>query len=98
MTLGQVDFSCRTLTVGRAKTSSGTGRQIPLNEELFEVLSTHADWFIDRFGEARPEYYLFPFGKPTPSDPTKPITDLTGAWDALRVRASGKCRLHDLRH
>lgn len=98
MTWGQLDLSCRTLTVGRAKTSSGTGRQIPLNDELFEVLSTHADWFIDRFEEAKPEYYLFPFGKPTPSDPTKPITDITGAWDALRIRASVKCRLHDLRH
>lgn len=98
LTWGQVDFSARVLTVGRAKTSSGTGRQIPMNSQLFAVLSAHADWFTDRFGEARPEHYLFPFGKPTPNDPTRPITDVTGAWDALRKRAGVECRLHDLRH
>lgn len=31
LTLGQVDLMGRTLTVGRAKTSSGTGRVIPIN-------------------------------------------------------------------
>ena len=46
----------------------------------------------------KPEYYLFPFGKPTPSDPAKPITDITGAWEALRKRTGVQCRLHDLRH
>jgi integrase len=50
--------------------------------DLFAVLSAHAD----------------PFGKPTPSDPAKPIPDITGAWDALRKRAGVQCRLHDLRH
>ncbi len=42
--------------------------------------------------------YLFPFRKPTPNDPTKPITDVTGAWKALRKSAGVQCRLHDLRH
>jgi integrase len=69
-----------------------------MNLSLFEVLSAHAEWFTLRFGETRPEYYLFPYGKPTPSDPTRPITDITGAWDALRKRAGVQCRLHDLRH
>ena len=72
--------------------------QIPMNAQLLAVLSAHADWFTNRFGEVRNEYYLFPFGKPTPSDPTKPITDITGAWEALRKRAGIQCRLHDLRH
>jgi hypothetical protein len=44
------------------------------------------------------EYFLFPFGKPTPNDPTKPITDITGAWEAMRKRAGVRCRLHNLRH
>jgi hypothetical protein len=44
-------------------------------------------WFTERFGQAQPEQYLFPFGKPTPSDPTKPITDVSGAWAALRTKA-----------
>ena len=58
----------------------------------------HANWFTSRFGESRPELYLFPFGKPTPNDPTRCITDVSGAWDALRKRARVQCRLHDLRH
>jgi integrase len=48
--------------------------------------------------DTRPAYYLFPFGKPTPNDPTRPITDVTSAWEALRKRAGVQCRLHDLRH
>lgn len=98
LTWGQLDLARRIITVGKAKTASGTGRQIPINAELFEVLAFHAKWFIDRFGETKPEHYLFPFGKPTPSDPMKPITDITGAWDTLRKRAGVECRLHDLRH
>jgi hypothetical protein len=73
--------------VCRAKTSSGTGRQIPMNSDLFAVLSVHAAWFTKRFGQAQPEHYLFPFGKPTPSDPTRPITNVSGAWAALRTKA-----------
>lgn len=95
---GQVDLESRILSVGRAKTASGTGRQIPLNDDLYAVLSIHAAWFTQRFGETKPEYFLFPFGNPTPNDPTRPITDISGSWNALRVRAGVKCRLHDLRH
>jgi len=98
LTWGQVDLAQRIVTVGKAKTSSGTGRQIPMNPQLFEVFSAHADWFTRRFGDTRPTYYLFPFGKPTPNDPTRPITDMTSAWEALRKRAGVQCRLHDLRH
>lgn len=94
----RVDLANRVVTVGRAKTSSGTGRQIPMNPELFKVLSAHAKWFTARFGIAGPEQYLFPFGKPMPRDPTKPITDISSAWDALRDASGVRCRLHDLRH
>jgi integrase len=72
----QIDFQNCVVTVGRAKTSSGTGRQIPMNAQLFQVLAAHRDWFVKRFGETRPEYFLFPFGKTSPTDPTRPITDL----------------------
>jgi integrase len=98
LTWGQVDFQNRVVTVGRAKTSSGTGRQIPMNQELFLVLSCHADWFTKRFGEAKPEHYLLPFGKPAPTDPTRPITTLKTAWASLRKKACVACRFHDLRH
>jgi integrase len=94
----QIDFEQRVVTVGKAKTSSGTGRQLPMNAELFDVLCAHAQWFAARFGNTEPGQYLFPYGKPTPSDPTRPITDITGSWDALRKRAGVKCRFHDLRH
>jgi integrase len=98
LTWRQVDLSARVVTVGRAKTSSGTGRQIPMNPELFDVLSAHAAWFTKRFETTDPEHYLFPFGKPMPQDPTKHITDITSAWDALRGASGIRCRLHDLRH
>ena len=98
LTWGQVDFEGQIITVGRAKTAAGTGRQIPMNRDLSAVLSTHSAWFTKRFGEAVTEHYLFPFGKPTPSDPSRPITDVTGAWKALRKATGVQCRLHDLRH
>jgi integrase len=98
LTWGQVDLQRRVLTVGRAKTACGTGRQIPMNAQLFAALSAHADWFTDRFGTAKPEQFLFPFGKPTPNDPMRHITDMSSAWEGLRERAGINCRLHDLRH
>ena len=94
---GQVDFQRRVLTVGRAKTSSGTGRQIPMNNDLFLLLSAHAAWFTEKFGSARPEHYLFPFGS-VPNDPTRPTTTLKTAWDSIRKDSGVSCRLHDLRH
>jgi len=87
LTWGQVDFVRRVLTVGRAKTSSGTGRMIPMNGDLFAVLSAHADWFTGRFKSTLPEHCLFPFGSPMPADPTRPVTDVSSAWEALRERA-----------
>jgi integrase len=87
LTWEQVDLDRRVLTVGRAKTSSGTGRQIPLSAELFQVLAAHAKWFTRKFGAARPKYYLFPFGKPSPTDPTRPTTTLKTVWGSIRKDA-----------
>lgn len=98
LTWGQVDLDRRVLTVGRAKTESSTGRQIPLSAELFSLLSAYAQWFTGKFGETQPEYYLFPFGKPSPTDPTRPMTTLKTMWGSIRAEAGIKCRLHDLRH
>ena len=95
---GQVDFQRRVLTVGRAKTSSGTGRMIPMNNDLFVLLSAHAAWFTEKFGETRQEHYLFPFGKPQPTDPTRPTTTMKTVWNSIREDAKVSCRLHDLRH
>jgi integrase len=98
LTWGQVDLMGKTLTVGRAKTSSGTGRVIPINCDLASILGTHRVWFKERFGEPSPEHYLFPWGKPVPSDPTHHATDITWGWDQLRKATGVSCRLHDLRH
>ena len=94
----QVDLMAKAITVGRAKTSSGSGRAIPINDDLAHVLGTHRQWLTNRFGEPRPEHYLFPWGSPEPSDPTRHITDLKHGWTELRKRACVCCRLHDLRH
>ena len=98
LTWAQIDFSKRIITVGRAKTAQGTGRQIPMNDDLFALLSMHADWFAQKFGETKPEYFLFPFGKPQPTDPTRSTTTLKTVWGSIRKEAKISCRLHDLRH
>jgi integrase len=86
------------ISVGRAKTSSGTGRQIPMNREVQELLVQHAKWFIENFGEAEDALYMFPWGAPVPVDPTRPATSMKKAWNALRTKAKVNCRTHDLRH
>jgi len=95
---GQVDLDRRVVTVGRAKTAAGTGRQIPMNADLFAVLSTHAAWFTKKFGQAESDHYLFPFGKPQPTEPTRCTTTLKTVWGSIRDEANVQCRLHDLRH
>jgi integrase len=98
LTWGQVDLMDNTVTVGRAKTANGTGRIIPINADLCPILCAHRQWFRERFGEPTADQYLFPWGKPLPSDPTRHATDITSAWDELRNDTGVRCRLHDLRH
>jgi len=50
----QVDLENYLITVGRAKTSSGTGRQLQINEELLAVLLEYRDWYSERFAEFAP--------------------------------------------
>jgi len=94
----QVNLFERTITVGRAKTSSGTGRIIPINEDLASILTAHRAWFVEHFGEPEPEHCVFPFGSPQPTKPDKPVTDISSGWDLVRSLAGVSCRLHDLRH
>ncbi len=98
LTWGRVDFGSRIVTVGDSKTEAGRGRQIPMNEDLYHVLSAHAQWFTRRFGATKPEHFVFPFGSPFPSDPTRPSVELKTAWDSIRKSAKVSCRWHDLRH
>jgi integrase len=94
----QVNLFDRTIVVGRAKTSSGTGRVIPINDDLASLLASHRAWFLERFGEPEPGHYLFPFGSPQPTSPDRPVTDISSGWDLVRTAAGVFCRLHDLRH
>jgi Phage integrase family len=98
LTWGQIDFTKGYLTVGRSKTEAGDGRTIPLNSALHASLIEYAAWYKERFGEVRQEWYVFPFGKPRPSDPTKPVTTLKTAWQNLRTNANVSGRWHDNRH
>lgn len=93
------------LTVGKAKTKAGTGRQIPMNGDLRTALEDHAAWYRRKLPDIKPQWYVFPGrvgrprgGEPRPLDPLKPVGDITTAWDALRERTGIQCPLHDLRH
>jgi integrase len=88
----------KALTVGKAKTAAGTGRVIPLNETALAALVAHAAWYTRRFGECRPEWFVFAFGAPLPKDPTRPITSFKTAWTTVREKAGVKGRWHDNRH
>jgi integrase len=98
LTWGQIDLMGAALRVGRAKSSNGTGRTIPINDDLASVLAAHRADFIKAFGEPDSAHYLFAWGSPLPIDPTRPVSDLKHGWVTLRDRASVCCRLHDLRH
>lgn len=81
LTWGRVDFATQMVTVGDSKTEAGRGRQIPMTGALLQVLSARAAWFTERFGATNPEYYVFPWGSPLPSDPARPSVELKTAWN-----------------
>ena len=98
-----IDLDSSVLVVGRSKTNAGKGRQIPFNSDLRKVIEDHRRWYVRKIGEPKPEWYVFPGrqGKgtnPRPLDPTRPVGDITSAWETLRERCGVRCRLHDLRH
>jgi integrase len=95
----QVDLiSKKQLTVGKSKTDAGTGRVIPLNDTVLIALQSHADWYTRRFGECKPEWFVFAAGKGQPNDPTRPVTTLKTAWTKVRGTAKVAGRWHDNRH
>lgn len=105
LTWRQIDVTRRVVTVGASKTEAGTGRRIPLNAHVFEVLR----FWADRFPNRQPDHFVFPaqrYGAAGDTfapcvygtDPTKPIGDWKEAWESARKRAGVQCRFHDLRH
>ncbi len=98
ITWGQINLADRFLTVGRAKTEAGEGRTIPFNDELYEAFLQHQAQYRAKFGEIQSEWYVFPFGRPRPSDPTRHVTTLKTAWNTVRRNAKVTGRWHDNRH
>jgi len=98
LTWAQIHFEKNFLAVGRSKTEGGEGRTIPLNSALLPVLLEYADWYKEKFGARRPEWYVFPFGKPQPTDPARHVTTLKTEWTKIRENTGVKGRWHDNRH
>jgi integrase len=94
----QIKFDARTVQAGRAKTEAGEGRIVPLNDEVYEALFKHREWYIKKFGEIQDEWYVFPWGRPYPSDPTRHITSFKTAWKTVKKKAKVRGRWHDNRH
>ena len=95
---GRVDLSKKILVVGESKSEAGEGRTIPLNSELIEALVEYSKWYTKRFGIVFPEWYVFPFGRPRPKDPTRPMVTLKTSWKNVKEKAGVKGRWHDNRH
>jgi hypothetical protein len=58
----------------------------------------YSKWYTKRFGTIQPEWYVFPFGKPRPNDPTRPMVTLKTSWNNVRNKAKVHGRWHDNRH
>jgi integrase len=94
----QIDLDKAILTVGKAKTAAGTGRTIPLNGTVLDAVLDHSGWYKARFGDVRPEWFVFPGGGRSPKDPTVAIVSMKTAWKSIRTRAAVSGRWHDNRH
>jgi len=86
------------LVVGDTKTDAGTGRTVPLNSVALDAIREYAIWYKQKFGELTSEWYVFPFGKPQPTDPTQPCTSFKTVWSNIREDSAVKGRWHDNRH
>ncbi len=98
LTWQQIDFAKNVLTVGKSKSAAGTGRIVPLNGEVLEAFTKHREWYISKFHELRPHWYVFPFTKHRHMDPSKPCATMRSAWVKVRAAAGVKGRWHDTRH
>lgn len=94
----RLNLATRIITVEKTKTDAGSGRTISMNDELFAAVIEYAKWYTARFGSSRPEWFIFPLGKPVPSDPPRPQTSLKTAWRNVRAKAKVEGRFHDNRH
>lgn len=99
LTWRQVDLATKVLTVGKSKSSNGTGRAIPLNARIRSVLEMWAAQFPSR----QPSHFVFPYEKygaagaedsfgftagPVvyDTDPSRPIGNWKEAWEKAKER------------
>jgi len=94
----RLDLIGNIVTVGEAKSEAGTGRTIPLNFDVKAALVEYAKWYLERFGSMEPDWFVFPFGKGQPSDPTRPVTSFKKVWAKVKSDAGITGRWHDNRH
>ena len=91
-------FQRRMITVGRAKTPSGTGETDSDQRRTPQHLGGSCSLVQREFRQAPPEQYLFPFGSPrAPRSFTSGYNHETRVDDSPG-RGQVRCRLHDLRH
>jgi integrase len=94
----RLDLEKGVLVVGESKTEIGRGREIALNSALRDALLEYEKWYRKRFGAVEADWFVFPFGKPFPKDPTRHAVSLRTAWTSAREKANVKGRWHDSRH
>jgi hypothetical protein len=78
------------IPVGRAKASSGTGRVIPINDELLPILNSHRQWFAENNRESAAGSLFIPMGT---ADTERSVTARHRNKDRLDQRASRSERL-----
>ena len=86
---------------GKSKTKGGKNRDIPMDRELWTPLIQYRAWYTARpeLGEPQPGWYVFPFSnRQKPVDPTRPMTTIKSAWQAVKRELKIDYRLHDTRH
>src|SRR5579864_9129655 len=91
----RLDLTKRILTVGESKTDAGTGRTIPMNEDLYHAVVDYTNWYTGRFGTAKEEFRQANRFQAT-LRAHKP--SLKTAWRNARNRANVEGRFHDARH
>jgi integrase len=95
---GRMHLNEAYLAVGDSKTDAGSGRTVPLNAIALEVMKTYSTWYREKFKDLKPEWFVFPAGKPQPTDPTKPCTSFKTVWRKIKAEAAVTGRWHDGRH
>jgi integrase len=83
---------------GQVENRRRHGARDPAERNGHAALQAHAAWYIRRFGECKPEWYVFPAGKASAERSDPPVTSFKTAWIKVRQNAKVVGRWHDNRH